>query len=75
MSCWQSEPETRPSFSDLTHQLKGMENQDKVDQIEWLTIEQRIFGVSCIEMLLHHEKQPHSLPFTAQEITIFLIYN
>ena len=30
MNCWQSEPETRPSFSDLTQQLKRMENQHKV---------------------------------------------
>jgi len=29
MNCWQSEPETRPSFSDLTQQLKHMENQHK----------------------------------------------
>ncbi|XP_044164816.1 fibroblast growth factor receptor 2-like isoform X1 [Acropora millepora] len=29
MNCWQSEPETRPSFCDLTQQLKGMENQRK----------------------------------------------
>ena len=30
MNCWQSEPEARPSFSDLTQQLKRMENQHKV---------------------------------------------
>ncbi|XP_015774998.1 PREDICTED: tyrosine-protein kinase receptor Tie-1-like isoform X1 [Acropora digitifera] len=29
MNCWQSEPEDRPSFSDLTQQLKHMENQHK----------------------------------------------
>ncbi|XP_044176562.1 fibroblast growth factor receptor 3-like [Acropora millepora] len=29
MNCWQSEPEARPSFSDLTQQLKGLENQHK----------------------------------------------
>ncbi|XP_074633142.1 uncharacterized protein LOC141891965 isoform X2 [Acropora palmata] len=29
MNCWQSEPETRPSFADLTQQLKRMENQHK----------------------------------------------
>ncbi|XP_044164835.1 platelet-derived growth factor receptor alpha-like [Acropora millepora] len=29
MNCWQSEPEARPSFSDLTQQLKRMENQHK----------------------------------------------
>ncbi|XP_044180357.1 fibroblast growth factor receptor 2-like [Acropora millepora] len=28
-NCWQSEPEIRPSFSDLTQQLKRMENQHK----------------------------------------------
>ncbi|XP_015777383.1 PREDICTED: fibroblast growth factor receptor 3-like isoform X2 [Acropora digitifera] len=27
--CWQSEPETRPSFADLTQQLKRMEDQHK----------------------------------------------
>ncbi|XP_067030266.1 fibroblast growth factor receptor 1-like isoform X2 [Acropora muricata] len=29
VNCWQSEPEARPSFSDLTQQLKRMENQHK----------------------------------------------
>ncbi|XP_068733704.1 tyrosine kinase receptor Cad96Ca-like [Montipora capricornis] len=29
MNCWQNEPEARPSFADLTQQLKGMENQHK----------------------------------------------
>ncbi|XP_067030223.1 uncharacterized protein [Acropora muricata] len=29
MNCWQSEPEARPSFKDLTRQLKRMENQHK----------------------------------------------
>jgi len=29
MNCWQSEPEARPSFNDLTQQLKRMENQNK----------------------------------------------
>ncbi|XP_044180640.1 tyrosine kinase receptor Cad96Ca-like [Acropora millepora] len=29
MNCWQSEPEARPSFNDLTQQLKRMENQHK----------------------------------------------
>jgi len=29
MNCWQSEPEIRPSFADLTQQLKQMENQHK----------------------------------------------
>ncbi|XP_067030317.1 fibroblast growth factor receptor 1-A-like isoform X2 [Acropora muricata] len=29
MNCWQREPETRPSFADLTQQLKRMENQHK----------------------------------------------
>ncbi|XP_044168126.1 fibroblast growth factor receptor 3-like [Acropora millepora] len=28
-NCWHSEPEARPSFSDLTQQLKRMENQHK----------------------------------------------
>ena len=30
MNCWQNEPEARPSFTDLTKQLKDMENQHKV---------------------------------------------
>ena len=30
LNCWQSEPEDRPSFGDLTQQLKRMENQHKV---------------------------------------------
>ena len=30
MNCWESEPATRPSFVDLTQQLKHMENQHKV---------------------------------------------
>ncbi|XP_067032676.1 fibroblast growth factor receptor 3-like isoform X4 [Acropora muricata] len=29
MNCWQSEPEIRPSFADLTQQLKQMKNQHK----------------------------------------------
>ncbi|XP_067056838.1 fibroblast growth factor receptor 2-like isoform X2 [Acropora muricata] len=29
MNCWQSEPEIRPSFADLTQQLKQMEHQHK----------------------------------------------
>ncbi|XP_068686972.1 uncharacterized protein [Montipora foliosa] len=29
MNCWQNEPEARPSFADLTQQLKGMETQHK----------------------------------------------
>ena len=30
MNCWQNEPQARPSFNDLTKQLKDMENQHKV---------------------------------------------
>ena len=30
MNCWQNEPKVRPSFTDLTKQLKDMENQHKV---------------------------------------------
>ena len=30
MNCWQNEPKMRPSFTDLTKQLKDMENQHKV---------------------------------------------
>ena len=30
MNCWQSEPEARPSFNNLTQQLKHMEDQHKV---------------------------------------------
>jgi len=30
MNCWQSEPGARPSFNDLTQQLKRMEKQHKV---------------------------------------------
>ncbi|XP_068686493.1 tyrosine kinase receptor Cad96Ca-like isoform X2 [Montipora foliosa] len=29
MNCWQNEPEARPSFADLTQELKGMETQHK----------------------------------------------
>ncbi|XP_068686515.1 proto-oncogene tyrosine-protein kinase receptor Ret-like [Montipora foliosa] len=29
LNCWQDEPEARPSFADLTKQLKGMETQHK----------------------------------------------
>ena len=36
MNCWQSEPEARPLFSDLTQQLKRMENQHKVRLISKL---------------------------------------
>ncbi|XP_044180720.1 tyrosine-protein kinase receptor Tie-1-like [Acropora millepora] len=30
MNCWQSEPQTRPSFAQLTQKLKRMENQHKI---------------------------------------------
>ena len=36
MNCWQCEPEARPLFSDLTQQLKRMENQHKVRLISKL---------------------------------------
>ncbi|XP_068686976.1 tyrosine kinase receptor Cad96Ca-like isoform X2 [Montipora foliosa] len=29
MNCWQNKPEARPSFADLTQELKGMETQHK----------------------------------------------
>ena len=30
MNCWQNEPKVRPSFTDLTKQLKDMEDQHTV---------------------------------------------
>lgn len=30
LSCWQEEPDNRPTFEMLGHELKKMENQHKV---------------------------------------------
>ena len=32
LKCWQNDPDVRPAFSDLTKQLKDMENQHKVSR-------------------------------------------
>ena len=42
MNCWQSEPEARPSFSDLTQQLQRMENQHKV------RLKSKLFKKECM---------------------------
>ena len=32
LNCWQEDPDERPTFVALRHELKGMENQNKVKQ-------------------------------------------
>ena len=32
LNCWQEDPDERPTFEALRHELKGMENQNKVKQ-------------------------------------------
>ena len=34
LKCWQKDPDERPTFSDLKNQLKDMENQHKVRQVQ-----------------------------------------
>ena len=34
LKCWQNNPDVRPTFSELKNQLKDMENQHKVTQVE-----------------------------------------
>ena len=52
MNCWQSEPEARPSFKDLTRdaQLKRMENQHKV-RLNSKLFGKECFVASCVEVL------------------------
>ena len=32
LNCWQEDPDERPTFEALRHELKEMENQNKVKQ-------------------------------------------
>ena len=32
--CWQEDPDARPTFVDLSNELKGMENQNKVNPLD-----------------------------------------
>ena len=32
LNCWEEDPDERPTFEALRHELKGMENQNKVKQ-------------------------------------------
>ena len=32
LNCWQEDPDERPTFEALRHELKGIENQNKVKQ-------------------------------------------
>ena len=52
MNCWQSEPEDRPSFSDLTQQLKRMENQHKV------RLNIKLFNKECSVFITQKKKSP-----------------
>ena len=59
MNCWQCEPEARPSFSDLTQQLKRMENQHKVRLINKLFNKEFPYG-----------KRLHPCPSSSREIIL-----
>ena len=65
MNCWQSEPEARPSFKDLTRQLKRMENQHKV-RLNSKLFGKECFVASCVEVLSPYRKPPHPLLFIMQ---------
>ena len=59
MNCWQREPEARPLFSDLTQQLKRMENQHKVGLIGKLFNKEFPYG-----------KWLHPFPSSSREIIL-----
>ena len=58
MNCWQSEPETRPSFADLTQQLKRMENQHKVRLQQKNSVNNAFSQVLCVP--LKEKKKPEA---------------
>ena len=68
MNCWQNEPEARPSFNDLTQQLKGMENQHKV------RLNSKLFKKAKNAFFILHRRKPVPLVVLHQAGKSF-IYN
>ena len=64
MNCWQSEPEARPSFSDLTQQLKRMENQHKV------RLNRKLSRKECFLFITHTKTGPTRHPSSSTEIIL-----
>ena len=64
MNCWQSEPEARPSFSDLTQQLKRMENQHKV------RLSSKQFKKECFVSITQKKTGPTRCPSSSREIIL-----
>ena len=76
MNCWKSEPEARPSFNDLTQQLKRMENQHKVrlsgKQLKkecFLFITQEKTGPSRCPSFIKRRNHSNALKISASFIT------
>ena len=64
MNCWQSEPESRPSFSDLTQQLKRMENQHKV------RLSSKQLKKECFLFITQKKTGPTRCPSSSREIIV-----
>ena len=64
MNCWQSEPDARPSFSDLTQQLKHMENQYKV------RLSSKQFKKECFLSIKQKKTGPTRCPPSRWEIIL-----
>ena len=64
MNCWQSEPEARPSFSDLTQQLKRIENQQKV------RLSSKQFNKECFLFITQKKTGPTRFPSSSREIIL-----
>jgi len=64
MNCWKSEPEARPSFSDLTQQLKRMENQHKV------RLSSKQLKKECFLSITQKKTGPSRCPSSSMEIIL-----
>ena len=67
MNCWQTEPEARPSFSDLTQQLKRLENQHKV------RLSSKQFKKECFVFITKKKTGPTRFPSSSREIILIHI--